>query len=99
MRGHGGPELLRRPDGSVIADGRMHLRLLQKEFGDVFDADAEDSVTIGGLMMAQLGRMPKNGDSVQLESGVTLCVQEMENLHVKSVEIRFPEAKEANDEH
>ena len=31
--------------------------------------------------------------------GLNLCVREMENLHVKSVEIRFSEAKEANDEH
>lgn len=77
----------RQPDGIATADGRAHLRILQKVYGPAFDNEDGDADTIGGLIMEMLGHIPKKGDQVTLQDGTLLKVKRMAGHRVRTVEI------------
>ena len=59
----GEPEVTQREDGSWLLDGMMSVDELQMLFDlDDLPDDAEDYDTVGGLFMAQMGRIPAVGD-------------------------------------
>jgi len=51
---------------------------------------------VGGLVMASLGRVAEQGDSIAVD-GVTLEVETVEGLTVQTVLVRLPAAENAND--
>lgn len=53
--------------------------------------------TLGGLVLATLGRVPAAGDSLTIESGVELTVVAMDGRRVDRVEIRPPMPADADD--
>ena len=57
---------LQKHKGAYVADGRAHLRNLQKQFGDDFANEDGNADTVGGLVMEKLGRLPRSGDYVEL---------------------------------
>jgi putative hemolysin len=60
------PALLRREDGSLLVDGRLPLIDLVASMGVPASAVDElpDVSTAAGLLMALLGRMPREADAV-----------------------------------
>jgi CBS domain containing-hemolysin-like protein len=52
--------------------------------------------TVGGLMMAGLGRVAQQGDSIAVD-GVTLEVEAVEGLTVKTVLVRLPAIEKTHD--
>lgn len=65
-REHEVPEHARRPDGSIVADGRVSLDLLEESY-DLFLIidDWEDEVeTIGGLVSSVAGHVPARGEVI-----------------------------------
>src|SRR5262249_62202812 len=80
-----GVDVVPEPDGSLILDGLTRLEELE-ELTDVRvhpDRRAEVD-TIGGLVMAELGRVPKPGDEVAL-GGYRLRVEAVDGRRVAAV--------------
>lgn len=80
------PPLVQRPDGSWLVDGLFPIDELRERF-DVAEVpgDAEEYYsTLGGLVMAKLGRVPMSGDAVEW-AGYRLEVVDMDGRRVDKV--------------
>jgi putative hemolysin len=78
------PEVTQRPDGSWLIDGKLPI----DEFKEIVEIeklpDEERYQTVGGLVMASLGRIPVAGDSVEVR-GLRLEVVDMDERRVDKV--------------
>lgn len=77
-------DLLRRDDGSWLADGTVTVQRLDETIGPAATAADEDSVgynTLGGLAMARLRRMPRPGDAFE-SGGFRFEVVDVDNHRV-----------------
>ncbi|HZJ09253.1 MAG TPA: hemolysin family protein [Trueperaceae bacterium] len=70
-------------DDSWTLPGMLRLDEVAERVGLVIDED-EDYDTIGGYIMAELGKVPERGDSVSMPTG-TLTVLRMDGLRVDRV--------------
>ena len=85
-------------DSILAADGTFEGGLILQEFEAATDISLPDTggyETVGGFLMAQLGRIPEAGDTVAIDGG-TLEVAEVDERRVKTV--RFTTAQPAGDE-
>lgn len=74
-------------DGSQVIDGMMRLGEWEELTGlRLEESDHEDAETVGGLVMARLGRIPEPGDEV-LVAGRTLRVEELDGKRVAAVRL------------
>lgn len=80
---------------SLRVDGSLLLDELDQHFG--FDYDDEEVDTVGGLIMAHLGRIPVVGDVVDL-NGVRYLVEQVAGRAVDSVLVELPDT-ESEPEH
>jgi len=73
-----------QPDGTVLVDGLVTVN----EFGERFGVEVpdEDYNTVGGLVMARLGKVPRVGDVVKVD-GYDLRVEAMDHLRVATVRL------------
>src|SRR6266542_967184 len=77
----------RATDGSLLLDGLTDLTDFAERTGLVVDPDLYHLVkTLGGLVMAQLGRVPIPGDQVTLQ-GRVLRVEAMDGYRVATVRL------------
>jgi putative hemolysin len=80
------PEIIQRADGSWLLDGRLPI----DEFKEKFDIPKlpEEGLaryqTIGGFIMAVLGRIPTSGDQFEFE-GLSIEVVDMDGFRVDKV--------------
>jgi CBS domain containing-hemolysin-like protein len=83
------PSVLRQPDGSFIADARTSLEDVTAALGVEFDVgDAADEVdTIGGYIVAQVGRLPLRGELVSGPTGYEIEVLDADPRRIKRVRI------------
>ncbi len=83
-----------------LADDLVRVRgdLLVDELNQLCDLDLEhpEADTVGGLVMASLGRLAEQGDCVAVD-GVTLKVEAVEGLAVQTVLVRLPAMEKTND--
>lgn len=83
------PQLTLKPDGTVMADGRLPLVELEKHTGPLLEEDAHDDVdTLGGLLFFIAGRVPSRGELVKHDNGIEFEVMEADARRVKRVRIR-----------
>ncbi len=81
--------------GSWVVPGRLGVRHWADFFGRELSAsDAARVATVGGLIMARLGRVPKAGDCVSV-GGVKLRVEAMDGTFIERVHVSI----EAADAH
>ncbi len=86
---HEEPSVLRREDGSLLVDGSLSLADL-KEILEIDYLEGEESDqfhTLGGFMMTQLRRVPREGDKLE-GSGHRFEVVDMDGLRVDKVLIQ-----------
>jgi len=86
-----GPKLIRRPDGSLIADARATIEEFEALVGPIFtDGERdEDLDTLGGLVSDIAGRVPTRGEFIVHEaSGVGFEVMEADPRRVKRLRVR-----------
>ncbi len=84
------PQVLAKNDGSFVADARVALEDFKEKTGvDLADVQTEDDVdTLGGLVFAELGRVPARGEIVVVEQGYEFEVLEADARRVKRLRIR-----------
>ena len=86
MTSQGMSALIIAPPGRL----RDSLRVLLRASGRIARVEETDDVhTLGGLVMAELGRRPAQGDAVRV-GGVTLRVEAVERLAITRVSVHFP---------
>lgn len=81
------PDIQKASDGSAIINGLTSLG----DVNDAFNLNLVDTNydTIGGLVMGQLGRIPKLGDELELRDvGVVIRVEEMDKLRVARMRLK-----------
>ena len=66
------PELQRISDTESLVDARASIDLLNEKLGTQIEAEGFD--TVGGLVYRELGKMPSNGDTIQVD-GLVITVQ------------------------
>jgi putative hemolysin len=86
----GEPAAVHREDGSWLLDGMMSVDELQMLFDlDELPDNSEDYDTLGGLFMAQMGRIPRVGDKFEWNN-LYFEVMDMDGHRVDKVLIRPP---------
>jgi CBS domain containing-hemolysin-like protein len=83
------PSIVRQPDGSFIADARASLEDVTAAVGAEFNVEeaAEEVDTIGGYLMAQVGRLPLRGELVPGPPGFEIEVLDSDPRRIKRVRI------------
>ncbi len=85
-----GPRLSERADGTVIADARAPIEALEEQQGIRLRlaGDQEEVDTLGGLVSALAGRVPKRGEVIVHPSGIEFEVLEGDPRRIKRLRIR-----------
>jgi len=83
------PQMTDRPDGTIIADGRTWLEDFEERVGPVLtEEEREGNDTLGGLVVALVGRVPLRGELVPHASGLEFEVLEADPRRIKRLRIR-----------
>jgi CBS domain containing-hemolysin-like protein len=83
------PLVLRRADGSLDADAREAVEVLEAEFGAVLsEEECHEIDTLGGLVFALAGRVPIKGEIVVHPAGLDFEVLDADPRRIKRVRIR-----------
>ena len=85
-----GPKLIRRPDGSLIADARATVEEFEELVGPVLtEEEREDIDTLGGFVFSIAGRVPARGELiVHQDSGIGFEVMDADPRRVKRLRLR-----------
>ena len=85
-----GPLLVDGPDGTLEADARAPVAQLAQALGrDLLEADREEDIdTLGGLVFALVGRVPRAGERVVHPSGAEFEVLDADARRVKRLRVR-----------
>lgn len=93
------PQVIEKPDGSVIVEGRMDIDDFEERYGNFLTNDErEDIQTLGGLAFSIAGRVPKRGEILKHSSGSSLEIIEADKRRVGKMRIRDLQSRMANDE-
>ena len=90
------PEITRQSDGSFIADARISLEDFKERAGVdlTFEDIGEDVDTLGGVVVAALGRVPGRGELVS-HGGFEFEILEADPRRVKRLRIRARQPAQA----
>ncbi len=83
--------LVRRSDGTILADARVLIEDYEKEIGPLLTEEEReaDIDTLGGLVVSLAGRLPARGELIPHEhSGVTFEVVEADPRRLKRLRLR-----------
>jgi putative hemolysin len=81
------PDVVRRADGSLLVDGGVSLARVREALGREIETPPEEAgsyQTLGGLVMARLGRVPRVGDRFDFD-GLRFEVMDMDRNRVDKV--------------
>ena len=95
------PQLIERPDGSAIADGRYPIVEFEKQYGETFaeNEEHEEVDTMAGLVTFIAGHVPTRGEVIRHEaSGVEFEIIDADPRRVTRVRIRNLPKKSATQE-
>jgi len=93
------PQIIERPDGSLVADGRMDIEDFEDRYGAILNTEErEDVETLGGLATHIAGRLPKRGETFKHGSGMVLEVVDADSRRVKRLRLRNIPHTLPNDE-
>ncbi|HXC15386.1 MAG TPA: hemolysin family protein [Stellaceae bacterium] len=88
------PSLVERGDGSLLADARTPIEILEERQGIRLRpaGDQEEVDTLGGLVSTLAGRVPKRGEVIAHPSGIEFEVLEADPRRIKRLRVRRPPA-------
>jgi CBS domain containing-hemolysin-like protein len=83
------PHLVRRADGSILADARLPIEDFEAEVGTVLDDEEREEIdTLGGLVVAMAGRVPARGEMMKHPSGLEFEILDADPRRIKRLRIR-----------
>ncbi len=83
------PQIIEKPDGSLLADARMDIEEFEERYGNFLTADEREEIeTLAGLAMHIAGHMPRRGEALKHSSGMILEVVEADSHRVKRLRLR-----------
>lgn len=83
------PQMIERPDGSVLADARFPVEDFEKKYGAVLtDGERGEADTLGGLANALAGRVPVRGEILTHSSGLEFEVIDGDPRRVTRLRLR-----------
>ncbi|MHB1218835.1 MAG: hemolysin family protein [Alphaproteobacteria bacterium] len=83
------PALQPKPDGTLLADARTTLEDFEKTVGNVLTEDERAEIdTLGGLVTALAGRVPRRGELVRHPDGLEFEVLESDARRVRRLRVR-----------
>jgi CBS domain containing-hemolysin-like protein len=84
------PVLIERPDGSIIADARIPIEVLEEQHGARLrpPGDQESVDTLGGLVFTLAGRVPKRGEVIAHPDGIEFEVLDADPRRIKRLRVR-----------
>ena len=87
-----GPRLAERADGTLIADARTPIEVLEEHQGIQLrsNAEQEEVDTLGGLVSGLAGRVPKRGEVIAHPSGIEFEVLDADPRKIKRLRVRCP---------
>ncbi len=85
-----GPNMISRPDGTIIADGRTTIEAFEQRVGPVLsDEEREQDIdTLGGLVFSLTGRVPARGETITHPSGIAFEVLEADPRRIRRLKVR-----------
>ncbi len=82
------PGVLTRADGSIDADARAPLEVLEEHFGPMLTEDErEDIDTLGGLVVSLAGRVPDRTETVEHPTGLAFEILDADPRRIKRVRV------------
>jgi CBS domain containing-hemolysin-like protein len=94
------PNLVLRADGTIDADARAPVKVLEERFGRTLsDEEREDIDTLGGLVVSLAGRVPIRGELIAHPSGVEFEVLEADPRRIRRLRFRGPDAAKVAEAH
>lgn len=82
-----GPQSIRRePDGSAVIAGTAPIREVNRELGIELPEEG-DWTTVAGLCLAVAGRIPSQGETIQLPNGIVLEIVDATPRRIRNVRI------------
>src|ERR1700746_2961992 len=94
------PSLTERADGTLVADARTPIEMLEKHQGTRLRpaGDQEEVDTLGGLVSSLAGRVPKRGEVIAHPSGIEFEVLDADPRRIKRLRVRrLPSATGGRD--
>jgi magnesium and cobalt transporter len=89
------PSLVERSDGTLIADARTPINLLEEKAGTRLRTSEQEEIdTLGGLVATLAGRVPKRGDVIAHPAGLEFEVLDADPRRIKRLRVRHPETGE-----
>ena len=84
------PQMIERPDGSVIVEARMPIDRLEDATGQklVPEESEEEINTLGGLVTTLAGRVPARGEVIRHPAGFDIEVLDADPRRVKRLRLR-----------
>jgi magnesium and cobalt transporter len=85
-----GPRLAERADGTLIADARTPIEVLEEHQGVRLrpSGEQEEVDTLGGLVSSLAGRVPERGDVIAHPSGIEFEVLDADPRKIKRLRVR-----------
>jgi magnesium and cobalt transporter len=86
------PRLVERPDGTLIADARTPIEVLEERQGTRLRpaSDQEEVDTLGGLVSSLAGRVPKRGEVIAHPVGIEFEILDADPRRIKRLRVRNP---------
>jgi CBS domain containing-hemolysin-like protein len=86
------PSLTERADGTLIADARTPIEVLEERQGTRLrpTGEQEEVDTLGGLVSSLAGRVPKRGEIIAHPSGLEFEVLDADARRIKRLRVRSP---------
>lgn len=84
-----GPQILRDPDGSILADARAEIGELEDMIGAfVTDEEREENDSLGGVVFSLVDRVPRRSEVVTHSSGIEFVVVDADARRIKRLRVR-----------
>jgi magnesium and cobalt transporter len=89
--------LLERPDGSILAEGRVELDDFEEKFKKIFsEDDHEEADTLAGLVFYLAGRVPARGEIITHDNGLEFEILDADPRRINRLKIRNLDAAREN---